>query len=51
MSVLKVVPPILLWWSTTIEVDVGGMVVEAEPSYPYSVTFCFCMTDGSRGAV
>jgi len=33
------------------EVDVGGMAVEAEPFHQYSIPFCCCMTDGSRGAV
>ena len=28
----------------------GGMAVEIEPSHQYSITFCCCMTDGSRGA-
>ena len=33
------------------EVDVGGMEVEVEPSCQYSITFCCCMTDGSRGVL
>jgi len=41
----KAVPPILLFWPTMSEVDVGGMAVEGEPSHQYSVT------DGSRGAL
>jgi len=44
-------PPILLCWLTTSEVDVGGMAVKIEPSHQYPITFCFCVTDGSRGAV
>ena len=44
-------PPILLCWPTTWEADVGGMAVEVEPSHHYPVTFCCCVTDGSRGAV
>jgi len=32
------------------EADVGGMTVETEPSPQYSITFCGCTTDGSRGA-
>jgi len=28
----KVMPPLLLCWSTTLEVDVGGVAVEAQPS-------------------
>ena len=33
------------------ETDVGGITVEAEPSYQYSVTFCCHVTDGSTEAV
>jgi len=47
----KVVPPILLWWLMTSEADVGGMAIEVEPSYQYSLTCCCCVTNGSRGAV
>ena len=43
-------PPILLCWPTPAEVDGGGMAVEDEPSL-YSITFCCCATDVSRGAV
>jgi len=32
MAALKVMPPILLCWPTTSELDVGGMAVETEPS-------------------
>ena len=32
------------------ETDVGGAVVEVEPSYQYSIIFCCYVTDGSRGA-
>ena len=47
----KVVPPVLLSWPMTSELDGGGMAVEAEPSCQYFVT-CGCrMADGSRGAV
>ena len=35
---------------TVSKVD-GGMAVEDEPSHQYSITFCCCATDGSRGAV
>jgi len=44
-------PPIWLRWPMTSEADVGGMAVEVKPSYWYSITFCCCVTDGSRGAV
>ena len=47
----KVLPPILWCWPTTSEVDVGGMAMEVELSQEYSVMFCCCVTDGSRGAV
>ena len=47
----KVKPPILLYWSMTSEVYVGGLAVEAEPSHQYSTTFCCCVTDVCRGAV
>jgi len=46
----KVMPPILLCWQTTSEVDIG-MAVEAESSCQYSAAFCCCATDSSRGAV
>jgi len=29
-------PPILLSWPTTSEVDIGGMAVEVEPAHQYS---------------
>jgi len=44
-------PPILLCWPTTSEVDVGDMAVEVEPSHQYSVIFCCHATDDSGGAV
>ena len=47
----KVMPPSLWCWPTTLEMDVGGMAVKAEPSHRYSIPFRYCMTDGSRGAV
>ena len=46
----KVMPPIFLFWPIS-EKDVGGMAVEGELSRQYFVTFYFCVTDGSRGAV
>jgi len=33
------------------EVDIGDMAVKLEPSHQYSIIFCRCMTDGSRGVV
>lgn len=47
----KLIPPILLYWSMMSGVNVGGMAVDVEPSHRYSVTFCCCLTDGSRGAI
>ena len=44
---LEVMPPILLCWPTTLEVDVGGVAVESE----HLITFCSCVTDDNRGAV
>ena len=32
------------------EADVGGMEVEDEPSHQYPITWCCCVTDGSRWA-
>ena len=43
--------PILLCWPITSEVDVGGMAEEVESSHQYSITFCCCVTNGSRGPV
>jgi len=34
----------------TSEADVGGIAVEAEHTYQYFITFCYCVTDSSRGA-
>ena len=50
-TALRAVPPILLYWYTTPEVNVGGVAVEAEPSHQHSVTFSCCATVDSRGAV
>ena len=50
-AALEVMPPLLLCWPTVSEADVGAMIVEAERSHQYSITFCHCATDGSRGAV
>ena len=48
-AALKVMPPILLYWPTVSEVDVGDMAIEVEPSHQYSLTYCCCVSDGSRG--
>jgi len=50
-AALKVIPPILLYWPATSEVDVGGMEAEAETSCQYSITFYCYATDGSRRVV
>jgi len=47
----KIMPPILWCWSTTSEVDVGGMAVEAEPFHQDFNTHCGHTTDDSTGAV
>ena len=47
-TALKVTPPILLWWPTTSEADVGETAVEVQPSHQSSATFCCCATNGSR---
>jgi len=47
----KVMPLILVCWITMSEVDVGGVAVVVEPSHQHPMTFCCCVTDGSRGAV
>lgn len=44
-------PPVLLCLPMMSETDVGGMAAEAEPSHQHPVTFCWRVTDGSRGAV
>jgi len=51
MAALKVLPSLLLYWPTTSEADVDGMVAEVEPSHHCSIKFCCHVTDGSRGAV
>lgn len=32
-----------------LEADIEGTAVEVEPFHKYSVTICYCVTDGSRG--
>jgi len=48
-AALKVMPPILLYWPTISEMNVGSMAVEVEPSYQYSIIFCCCVTE--RGSL
>ena len=51
-AVLKVVPSSSsMMLVTMLEVDVGGMAVEIEPSHQYPVPCCCRVTDGSRGSV
>jgi len=47
----KVMPPILVLWPPTSEVNGGGMAVEVELSQQYSITFFCHMTYSSREAV
>lgn len=47
-AALRVVPQILLRWLTVLEVDVGDVAVDADPSHQYSTTYCCPVTDGSR---
>ena len=49
-AALKALPLILLCWPTSEE-DFGGMAAEVEPFHQYSIPFCCCVIDGSRGAV
>ena len=51
VTILKAVPPTLLYWHTTSEAGVGGMAVKVEPSHRYCIRLCCFVTDGSRGAV
>jgi len=51
MSAQEIMSPILLCWPMTSEADVDGTEVENELSHQHSITFCFCVIDGSRGAV
>ena len=50
-AVPTVMPPLLLCWTMKSVVDVGGLAVEVEPSCQYSITFCYHVTDDSRGVV
>jgi hypothetical protein len=50
-DVPKLMPPILLRWPTTSEMDVGDMAVEAEAFHQHSVKFCCRSTDDSKGAI
>ena len=45
----KVKSPMLLCWPKVWYV--ADMAVEIESSLQYSITFCCCVTDGSRGCV
>ena len=45
----KVMSPTLLCWPMTSKVDVGVMAAEVERSCQYPITWCCCVTDGSRG--
>ena len=43
-----IMPPILRYWPTMSEADVGDMAVAVEPSHQYFVTFHCCVTNGSK---
>ena len=47
----KVMPPMLWCWPARSEVDIGGMLVEAEHPHQYPITLCGCATVGSRGTI
>jgi len=47
----KVMPPVLLGWPRTSELDGGGMAIDVKRSCQYSVTYSCCVVDGSRGVV
>jgi len=48
---LKAMSPILLYWPAMSDAYVGGIAVELERCHQQSITYCFCMKDGSRGAI
>jgi len=50
-AVPKVMLPILLRWSMTSEVDVGGMAVKMEPYHQQSIVVFCHVTDSSKGTV
>jgi len=50
-AALEVMPPNLLCWPMTSEVNVGDIAEEVEPSHQYSIIFCCDVTDGSRRVV
>lgn len=50
-TVPEVMAPIFLRWPVMSEADVGDTSVETEASHQYSIAFCCCATDSSRGAV
>ena len=50
-AALKVMPPILLRWPTTLEADVGGMAIEDESFHQHPIRFYCCVTDDNREAI
>jgi len=50
-AALKVKTPTLIYWPVTSGANVDGMAIRTEPSHQYSITFCYHVTDGSKGAV
>lgn len=47
-ATLKVLPPFSLCWLMTSKVNAGGMTVEVEPFWQYSVTFCCHVAAGGQ---
>lgn len=47
-AALKVMPP-SYFMMLAHDVRGGATAVEVEPSYPYPITYCCPVTDGSRG--
>ena len=51
-AALKVMPPILFYWSTMSEADVDGIEVEGETFHLLvEIKFCCSATGGSREAI
>lgn len=48
---LKLMPPVLWYWSTTSEANVCDMARAVEPSHQNFNTFCCYATDDSEGTV
>ena len=44
----KAMPPVLLFWPTTLEAEGGGTAVDVEPSQQHPVTFCWQMASKAQ---